>query len=94
MEETEGVLGARQGELTLLGCRVRVPACRSCLIKTRPEGRCGISQGKERGQRPRSMYSGGATREGMVRRESWKHGEGRASEELGRRLDLRLGQGR
>ena len=52
MEETEGVLGARQGELTLLGCRVRVPACRSCLIKTRPEGRCGISQGKERGQRP------------------------------------------
>lgn len=41
-----------------------------------------------------SMYSGGATREGMVRWESWKHGEGRASEELGRRLDLRLGQGR
>ena len=55
MEETEGVLGARQGELTLSGCRVRVPACRSCLIKTRPEGRCGISRGKERGQRPRSQ---------------------------------------
>ena len=41
-----------------------------------------------------SMYSGWATREGMVCRQSWKHGEDHASEEPGRRLELRLGRGR
>ena len=30
--ETEGVLGARQGQLTLSSRRIRMPACRSCLI--------------------------------------------------------------
>ena len=54
-------------------------------------------QGKGKGtvsqESGNSVYSGRATRAGMACRQSWKHGEGRASEEPGRRLDLRLGAG-